>query len=79
VERCAGSRDAQRHKWRTVSEQLTSSFNHAENNVVNGWRPTPERNEADAYNAESVELFDFEACLRVRAFQFTPGSALYRE
>jgi hypothetical protein len=54
VERCAGSRDAQRHKWRTVSEQLTSSFNHAENNVVNGWRPTPERNEADAYNAESV-------------------------
>jgi hypothetical protein len=27
----------------------------------------------------SVELFDFEACLRVREFQFTRGSALYRE
>jgi hypothetical protein len=26
-----------------------------------------------------VEPFDFEACLRVRAFQFTRGSALYRE
>jgi hypothetical protein len=26
-----------------------------------------------------VELFDFEACLRVREFQFTRGSALYRE
>jgi hypothetical protein len=27
----------------------------------------------------SVERFDFEACLRVSAFQFTRGSALYRE
>jgi hypothetical protein len=26
-----------------------------------------------------VDLFDFEACLRVREFQFTRGSALYRE
>jgi hypothetical protein len=26
---------------------------------------------------KSVELFDFEACLRVSAFQFTRGSALY--
>jgi hypothetical protein len=27
----------------------------------------------------AVELFEFEACLRVSAFQFTRGSALYRE
>jgi hypothetical protein len=26
-----------------------------------------------------VELFDFEACLRVREFQFTRGGALYTE
>jgi hypothetical protein len=26
-----------------------------------------------------VNLFDFEACLRVSAFRFTRGSALYRE
>jgi hypothetical protein len=29
--------------------------------------------------ANGVERFDFEACLRVSAFQFTRGSALYRE
>jgi hypothetical protein len=27
----------------------------------------------------NIEPFDFEACLRVRVFQFTRGSALYRE
>jgi hypothetical protein len=58
VERCAGSRDAQRHKWCTVSEQLTSSSNHAENNVANGCRPTPVRNEADPCNAKSSLLRD---------------------
>jgi hypothetical protein len=26
-----------------------------------------------------VKHFDFEACLRVSAFQFTRGSAIYRE
>jgi hypothetical protein len=30
-------------------------------------------------NAVSVECFDFEACLRVSAFQFTRGSTLHRE
>jgi hypothetical protein len=27
----------------------------------------------------AVERFDFEACLRMSGFQFTRGSALYRE
>lgn len=62
VERCPGSRDAQRHKWRTLSEQLTSSSNHAENNVANGCRPTPEQTEADAYNAESSLLREKNVC-----------------
>jgi hypothetical protein len=31
------------------------------------------------HGLEFVERFDFEACLRVSAFQFTRGSALYRE
>jgi hypothetical protein len=60
VERCAGSRDAQRYKWRT--EQLTSSSNHAENNIANGCRPTPERNEADSYNEESSLLREKNVC-----------------
>jgi hypothetical protein len=32
-----------------------------------------------AVDDEIIERFDFEACLRVSAFQFTRGSALYRE
>jgi hypothetical protein len=35
--------------------------------------------EFDQKLVDFVELFDFEACLRVSAFQFTRGSALYRE
>jgi hypothetical protein len=62
LERCAGSRDAQRHKWHTVSEQLTSSSKHAENNVANGFRPTPEQNEADTCNADSSILREKNVC-----------------
>jgi hypothetical protein len=35
--------------------------------------------ETPVRNVTIVERFDFEACLRARAFQFTRGSALYRE
>jgi hypothetical protein len=62
AERCARSRDAQRHKWRTVSEELTSLSNHAETNVANGCRPNPERNEADECNAESSLLREENVC-----------------
>jgi hypothetical protein len=39
----------------------------------------PMRSIASSEEVIIVERFDFEACLRVRAFQFTRGSALYRE
>jgi hypothetical protein len=39
-----------------------------------GWKVTNGR-----FRELRVEVFDFEACLRVREFQFTRGSALYRD
>jgi hypothetical protein len=41
--------------------------------------PTSENEYSRTPHGTSVEPFDFEACFRVIAFQFTRGSALYRE